>query len=64
VDSIRGTNDAVWELPEERGAGTFFWEPTRSGAWGEGLFTWAGNTGTAVGASMDLYEAMAGEFVR
>jgi arabinogalactan endo-1,4-beta-galactosidase len=64
VESIRGTNDAVWELPEGRGAGTFFWEPTRSGAWGEGLFTWQGNTGTAVGAYMDLYEEMEGDFVR
>jgi arabinogalactan endo-1,4-beta-galactosidase len=64
VDSIRGTNDAVWELSNRRGAGTFFWEPTRSGAWGEGLFTWEGNTGTAVGASMDLYEEMREDYVR
>jgi arabinogalactan endo-1,4-beta-galactosidase len=64
VESIRGTNDAVWELSNGRGAGTFFWEPTRSGAWGEGLFTWEGNTGTAVGAYMDLYEGMRGDYLR
>jgi arabinogalactan endo-1,4-beta-galactosidase len=63
-ESIRGTNDAVWELPNGRGAGTFFWEPSRSGAWGDGLFTWGGNTATAVDAYMDLYDQMKTDYVR
>lgn len=63
-DSIRGTNDAVWELPNGRGAGTFFWEPTRSGAWGQGLFTFGGGNGTAVDTYMDFYEKMKTDFVR
>jgi arabinogalactan endo-1,4-beta-galactosidase len=63
--SIRGTNDAVWELPNARGAGTFFWEPSRSGAWGDGLFTWGGgNTATAVDGYMDFYEQMKTDYVR
>jgi arabinogalactan endo-1,4-beta-galactosidase len=65
TNSIRGTNDAVWELPNGRGAGTFFWEPTRAGPWGDGLFTWGGgNTATAVDASMDLYDEMKVDYVR
>lgn len=64
TDTIRGTNDAVWELPNGRGAGTFFWEPTRSGPWGEGLFSWGGNTATAIGSYMALYEQMKLDFVR
>ena len=35
------------ELPDERGLGTFLWEPTRSGAWGNALFTQKGDTMTA-----------------
>ena len=29
-------------LPNGRGLGTFFWEPTQSGAWGPSLFTYSG----------------------
>jgi arabinogalactan endo-1,4-beta-galactosidase len=63
-DTIRGTNDAVWELPNGRGAGTFFWEPTRSGPWGEGLFSWTTGTGTAIDAYMDFYDQMKVDYVR
>jgi arabinogalactan endo-1,4-beta-galactosidase len=34
-------------LPDGRGLGTFFWEPTRSGDWGPALFDFSGNTATA-----------------
>jgi arabinogalactan endo-1,4-beta-galactosidase len=63
--SIRGTNDAVWELPNARGAGTFFWEPSRSGAWGDGLFSFGGgNVASAVDSYMDFYEQMKLDYVR
>jgi arabinogalactan endo-1,4-beta-galactosidase len=62
--TIRGTNDAVFNLRDNRGAGTFFWEPTRSGAWGEGLFTFSGGNGHAVDAYMDYYDQMKVDFVR
>ena len=32
------------QLPEGRGLGTFFWEPTQEGEWGDAMFTWQGNT--------------------
>lgn len=32
------------DLPDGRGLGTFFWEPTRGGEWGNSMFTQEGNT--------------------
>ncbi len=40
-------NRIVKSLPNERGVGTFFWEPTLGGSWGESMFTQNGNTFTA-----------------
>jgi arabinogalactan endo-1,4-beta-galactosidase len=37
-------NDIMRELPDGRGLGTFFWEPTQSGSWGESMFSRMGNT--------------------
>jgi arabinogalactan endo-1,4-beta-galactosidase len=62
--SIRGTNDVVFDLPSLRGAGTFFWEPTRSGGWGQGLFTFAGGAANAVDSYMDFYDQMKVDFAR
>ena len=44
------------DLPEGRGLGTFFWEPTRSGVWGEALFIQRGNTLTAKGAEFAQFD--------
>jgi arabinogalactan endo-1,4-beta-galactosidase len=40
-------NQIMRDLPDERGLGTFFWEPTQSGGWGQALFTFTGNAYTA-----------------
>jgi len=40
-------NDVMRGLPDGRGRGTFFWEPTRSGEWGTSLFDWVGNRAAA-----------------
>lgn len=40
-------NDILHQLPGNRGIGTFIWEPTRSGAWGQALFDTEGNVFTA-----------------
>jgi arabinogalactan endo-1,4-beta-galactosidase len=58
TNTIRGTNDIVHDLPNGRGAGTLFWEPTRGGGWGEGLFTRSGQNSTAIAARMMLYDQM------
>lgn len=62
--SIRGTNEVVFDLPNQRGVGTFFWEPTRYGAWGDGLFTFSGNNANATDAYMDFYDQMKVDFAR
>lgn len=45
-------------LPDGRGLGTFFWEPTRSGEWGDSMFTWQGQTARANQADFDEYDAL------
>jgi arabinogalactan endo-1,4-beta-galactosidase len=47
-------NQIVKNLPAGQGLGTFFWEPTRSGEWGEALFTWEG--GTAIAKTAEFAE--------
>ena len=32
------------DLPDVRGLGTFFWEPTQGGSWGSPLFTFDGQS--------------------
>lgn len=43
-DQGRLLNDIMHELPNGRGLGTFFWEPTQSGSWGSAIFTQQGNS--------------------
>lgn len=40
-------NHIMRDLPDGRGLGTFFWEPTQSGGWGSSLFTFTGDAYTA-----------------
>ncbi len=51
-------NRIMKDLPNGRGLGTFFWEPTRSGEWGDALFNWQGNTGTARQADFAVYDGL------
>ncbi|HSY23212.1 MAG TPA: glycosyl hydrolase 53 family protein [Polyangiaceae bacterium] len=55
---LREANDIIFQLPNHQGLGTFFWEPTESGAWGPGLFTTSGNKVTTIPASIDQYDQM------
>jgi arabinogalactan endo-1,4-beta-galactosidase len=55
---IRQANDMVFGLPEHQGLGTFFWEPTESGAWGPGLFTQTSGGYGTVPASIDQFDQM------
>ena len=45
-------------LPDGRGLGTFFWEPTRSGDWGSALFSFQGNVATANKADFDEFDLL------
>lgn len=55
---LRQANDIIFNLPNHQGLGTFFWEPTESGAWGPGLFTTSGNKVSTIPASIDQYDQM------
>jgi arabinogalactan endo-1,4-beta-galactosidase len=55
-------NDIMRELPDGRGVGTFFWEPTQSGSWGASMFTWQGNTARANAADFAEYDQMRADF--
>lgn len=45
-------------LPNGQGLGTFIWEPTRSGAWGNSLFSSQGNVLTANTGDFAEYDAL------
>ncbi|HTV21780.1 MAG TPA: glycosyl hydrolase 53 family protein [Polyangiaceae bacterium] len=55
-------NDIMRELPDGRGLGTFFWEPTQSGSWGAAIFDWQGNRATARAADFAEYDQMRVDF--
>ena len=56
--SMRDANDVMFNMANNRGFGTFFWEPTRTGAWGNGLFTWSGRDCAAVASVFADYDRM------
>ncbi len=51
-------NLVMKNLPDGRGRGTFFWEPTGSGEWGEAMFTWSGGVAVANAADFAEYDAL------
>jgi len=56
--SMRAINDILFNMAGNRGFGSYFWEPTRYGDWGNGLFTWNGATCTAISSAFAVYDAM------
>ncbi len=58
----RAANDIMRELPNGRGLGTFFWEPTASGEWGDGLFTWSGSTANANPSDFAIYDQIVQDY--
>jgi len=55
----RAANDIMWNLPNDRGLGTFNWEPTTQGAWNTGhdLFRRSGSTYTTT-SDITIYDQM------
>lgn len=58
----RAANDIMRNLPDGRGLGTFFWEPTASGEWGSAMFTWSGSTATANPSDFAIYDQLADDY--
>ncbi len=55
-------NRIMHDLPNGRGLGTFFWEPTQSGDWGSSLFTASGSTLRAKEADFKEFDDLKKEF--
>lgn len=51
-------NRIMKALPDGRGLGTFFWEPTRDGEWGGSMFGWQGGVATANSADFAEFDAL------
>lgn len=54
-------NRIIKDLPDGRGRGTFFWEPTLSGTWGTALFTVSGQSYRADPRAFAEIDALRGE---
>lgn len=55
-------NDIMRELPDGRGLGTFFWEPTESGFWGDAIFSRRGTVYTARPQDFATYDQIVEDF--
>jgi len=58
ADNHREVNDIIYNLPDEKGIGTFFWEPEE---WMDALFDWKNNR-RETNAKIDLYPVMSKEY--
>ncbi len=58
ADNHRAVNDIIYNLPEEKGLGTFFWEPQE---WKEALFDYSGGK-RVTNSRIDLYPTLSKEY--
>ncbi|HCM47280.1 MAG TPA: hypothetical protein DIS98_07170 [Colwellia sp.] len=55
-------NNIMYDLPDNRGLGTFFWEPVLSGEWGQSMFTKNGNVYTAKPDNFLIYDSIVKDY--
>lgn len=58
----RRANEIVRDIADQRGLGTYVWEPTESGVWGPSMFTRSGNTYTARSDAFAVYDGIRADF--
>jgi arabinogalactan endo-1,4-beta-galactosidase len=58
----RRANEIVRDIVDQRGLGTFVWEPTESGVWGPSMFTRSGNTYQANSEAFGVYDGIRADF--
>jgi arabinogalactan endo-1,4-beta-galactosidase len=58
----RRANDIMRALPDERGLGTFVWEPTQSGTWGPSLFAASSKKYTALETAFGVYDQIRADY--
>lgn len=54
--------DSLRNLPNDRGLGTFFWEPTESGFWGNAIFSRQGNAYRANASDFAVYDRIVEDY--
>jgi arabinogalactan endo-1,4-beta-galactosidase len=57
---LKEINDTVYDVPNGKGLGTFFWEPTKGGPGGAGVFEGSVKTKPEI----DIYPILAREYKR
>ena len=58
----RRANDIMRALPDQRGLGTFVWEPTESGVWGPSMFSASSATFTALETAFSVYDQIHADY--
>lgn len=58
----RRAAEIMRDLPDRRGLGTFYWEPTESGSWGPSLFTRQDATYRALDPSFRVFDSIRADF--
>ncbi len=58
----RRANEIIRDLPDQRGLGTFLWEPTQSGTWGPSMFSNSGSEYQALSDHFDIYDGIREDF--
>ena len=58
----RRANDIMFNLPEQRGLGTFLWEPTQSGVWGGSMFSYSGSSYQADAEAFAEFDAIRDDY--
>ena len=58
ADNHERVNDIVFNLPDEKGLGTFVWEPTE---WMDALFDWSSG-GRSTNSTIDIYPKLSKEY--
>jgi arabinogalactan endo-1,4-beta-galactosidase len=54
-------NEIMRDLPDGRGVGTYFWEPTQSGSWGESMFSSSGGVQRANAADFAEFDEISAD---
>lgn len=54
--------DSMFGIEDDRGLGTFFWEPTESGFWGNAIFTRQGNAYRANASDFAVYDQIVEDY--
>jgi arabinogalactan endo-1,4-beta-galactosidase len=58
----RRANEIVRDIVDQRGLGTYVWEPTDSGVWGPSMFSRSGNTYQARSEPFAIYDGIRADF--